>query len=188
MKAVLLCHPKRLLVSTVEKLGLIISAAVPDRTDSVNYIFCRELEAGRDNGIARIALPYLIACRLKLVREQKLELRKLVEQAVMDREGYLKESIQMEKKVASDKLAYQVIFFNNTPLCLYAHLKSVYKTSFISVRPYRVLYGCSSALQRCPTTSGRNRKPGSLLWQSGGPGRQRGKYPSIYLSGSDTHR
>ena len=32
----------------------------------------------------------------------------MVEQAVMDREGYLKESIQMEKKVASDKLAYQV--------------------------------------------------------------------------------
>ena len=40
--------------------------------------------------------------------EQKLELRKLVEQAVMDREGYLRESIQMEKKVASDQLAYQV--------------------------------------------------------------------------------
>lgn len=29
-------------------------------------------------------------------------------QAVQDREGYLKESIQMEKKVSSDSLAYHV--------------------------------------------------------------------------------
>lgn len=36
---------------------------------------------------------------------QKEELQKLVQQAVQDREGYLKESIQMEKKVASDSLA-----------------------------------------------------------------------------------
>ena len=40
---------------------------------------------------------------------QKEELQKLVQQAVQDREGYLKESIQMEKKVASDSLAYHVI-------------------------------------------------------------------------------
>ena len=39
---------------------------------------------------------------------QKEELQKLVQQAVQDREGYLKESIQMEKKVASDSLAYHV--------------------------------------------------------------------------------
>lgn len=39
---------------------------------------------------------------------QKEELLKLVQQAVQDREGYLKESIQMEKKVASDSLAYHV--------------------------------------------------------------------------------
>lgn len=39
---------------------------------------------------------------------QKEELQELVQQAVQDREGYLKESIQMEKKVASDSLAYHV--------------------------------------------------------------------------------
>lgn len=39
---------------------------------------------------------------------QKEELQKLVQQAVQDREDYLKESIQMEKKVASDSLAYHV--------------------------------------------------------------------------------
>lgn len=39
---------------------------------------------------------------------QKEELQKLVQQAVQDREGYLKESIQMERKVASDSLAYHV--------------------------------------------------------------------------------
>ena len=40
--------------------------------------------------------------------EQKTELQKLVLQAVQDREGYLKETVQMEKKVASDSLAYHV--------------------------------------------------------------------------------
>lgn len=39
---------------------------------------------------------------------QKEELQKLVQQAVQDRESYLKESIQMKKKVASDSLAYHV--------------------------------------------------------------------------------
>ena len=45
---------------------------------------------------------------LRKVDRQKEELQKLVQQAVQDREGYLKESIQMEKKVASDSLAYHV--------------------------------------------------------------------------------
>ncbi|MGP1437056.1 MAG: TolC family protein [Phocaeicola sp.] len=49
---------------------------------------------------------YLIA--KEQYEEQKLELRKLVEQAVLDREGYLKESIRMEKKEESDAIAYQV--------------------------------------------------------------------------------
>ena len=40
--------------------------------------------------------------------EQQAELRKLVEQAVADREGYLKESMQMEKKATSDSIAYRV--------------------------------------------------------------------------------
>lgn len=39
---------------------------------------------------------------------QKEELQKLVAQAVLDRNGFLKESIQMEKKVYSDSVAYRV--------------------------------------------------------------------------------
>lgn len=58
------------------------------------------------SGVRKARNNYRIA--QEKVEEQKLELRKLVEQAVMDREGFLHESIQMEKKVASDKLAYQV--------------------------------------------------------------------------------
>ncbi len=58
------------------------------------------------SGIRKARNSYRIA--QEQYEEQKLELRKLVEQAVMDREGFLKESIQMEKKAASDKLAYQV--------------------------------------------------------------------------------
>lgn len=57
-------------------------------------------------GMRKAKFNYRIA--REQAEEQKLELRKLVEQAVMDREGYLKESIQMEKKAASDRLAYQV--------------------------------------------------------------------------------
>lgn len=45
---------------------------------------------------------------LEQYEEQKSDLAKLVEQAVMDKEGYLKEAIQMEKKEASDALAYHV--------------------------------------------------------------------------------
>lgn len=40
--------------------------------------------------------------------EQKSDLQKLVVQALQDRNGYLKETMQMEKKVASDSLAYWV--------------------------------------------------------------------------------
>ena len=40
--------------------------------------------------------------------EQKTELQKLVFQAVHDREGYLKETLQTEKKVVSDSVAYRV--------------------------------------------------------------------------------
>lgn len=49
---------------------------------------------------------YRIAC--EQYEAQKEELQKLVQQAVQDREGYLSESIQMEKKAASDSLAYHV--------------------------------------------------------------------------------
>ncbi|WP_300726403.1 TolC family protein [uncultured Bacteroides sp.] len=40
--------------------------------------------------------------------EQKEELHKLIQQAVQDKEGYLKETLQMEKKVESDSIAYHV--------------------------------------------------------------------------------
>ena len=49
---------------------------------------------------------YLIASQQ--YEAQKEALQKLVMQAVQDREGYLKESLQMEKKVASDSIAYRV--------------------------------------------------------------------------------
>lgn len=39
---------------------------------------------------------------------QKEELKKMVQQAVQDRENYLRESIQMEKKVLADSLAYHI--------------------------------------------------------------------------------
>lgn len=63
----------------------------------------------RMNGVASLRQArnnYRIAC--EQYEAQKEELQKLVEQAVQDREGYLRESIQMEKKVASDSLAYHV--------------------------------------------------------------------------------
>ena len=63
----------------------------------------------RLNGMASIRQArnnYRIACEQH--EAQKEELQKLVLQAVQDREGYLRESIQMEKKVASDSLAYHV--------------------------------------------------------------------------------
>ena len=47
---------------------------------------------------------YLIASQQ--YEAQKEALQKLVLQAVQDREGFLKESLQMEKKVTSDSIAY----------------------------------------------------------------------------------
>ena len=49
---------------------------------------------------------YLIASQQ--YEAQKEALQKLVLQAVQDREGFLKESLQMEKKVTSDSIAYRV--------------------------------------------------------------------------------
>lgn len=57
-------------------------------------------------GLRQARNNYRIAC--EQYESQKEELQKLVLQAVQDREGYLKESIQMEKKVNSDSLAYHV--------------------------------------------------------------------------------
>lgn len=58
------------------------------------------------SGLRQARNNYRIAC--EQYESQKEELQKLVLQAVQDREGYLKESIQMEKKVNSDSLAYHV--------------------------------------------------------------------------------
>ena len=49
---------------------------------------------------------------LRIAQETRTEvlrqLRTAVEQSVLDREGYAKEAIQMDKKVDSDALAYRV--------------------------------------------------------------------------------
>lgn len=57
-------------------------------------------------GLKQAKNNYLIASQQ--YEAQKEALQKLVMQAVQDREGYLKESLQMEKKVASDSIAYRV--------------------------------------------------------------------------------
>ena len=49
---------------------------------------------------------------MRIARETRTEvfrqLQTAVEQSVLDREGYAKEAIQMDKKVKSDELAYRV--------------------------------------------------------------------------------
>ena len=49
---------------------------------------------------------------MRIAQEQQTEvLRQLqtaIEQAILDREGYAKETIQMEKKAQADEIAYQV--------------------------------------------------------------------------------
>ena len=49
---------------------------------------------------------------MRIAEETKTEvlrqLQSAIEQAVLDREGYAKEAIQMEKKVKSDAIAYRV--------------------------------------------------------------------------------
>lgn len=49
---------------------------------------------------------------LRMARETKTEvmrqLQNAIEQAILDREGYAKEAIQIERKVESDELAYQI--------------------------------------------------------------------------------
>ena len=60
----------------------------------------------RVNSIRKARNSYRIA--EEQYEAQKEELHKLVAQAVLDRNGFLKESIQMEKKVRSDSIAYRV--------------------------------------------------------------------------------
>ena len=60
----------------------------------------------RVNSVRKARNSYRIA--MEQHEAQKEELQKLVAQAVLDRNGFLKESIQMEKKVQSDAVAYAV--------------------------------------------------------------------------------
>lgn len=64
------------------------------------------------DGLSRVTEARRARNNMRIAHETKMEvLRQLqtaVEQAVLDREGYAKETIQMEKKVRSEGLAYQV--------------------------------------------------------------------------------
>lgn len=60
----------------------------------------------RVNAVRKAKNDYRIA--FEQYEAQKEELHKLVAQAVLDRNGFLKESIQLERKVHSDSIAYRV--------------------------------------------------------------------------------
>ena len=64
------------------------------------------------DGLSRITNMRRARNNVRIAYEKQTEtlrqLQKDVEQAVLDREGYAKETIQMEKKVKADALAYQV--------------------------------------------------------------------------------
>jgi outer membrane protein len=49
---------------------------------------------------------YRIAC--EAYEQKQLELKKLSQEAWQDWQGYLKQTVQMEKKVEADSLAYQL--------------------------------------------------------------------------------
>ena len=64
------------------------------------------------DGLSRITNMRRARNNVRIAYEKQTEtlrqLQKDVEQAVLDREGYAKETIQMEKKVKADALAYQI--------------------------------------------------------------------------------
>lgn len=64
------------------------------------------------NGLARVRDARRARNNLRIAEEEQTEvlrqLQTVIEQSVMEREGYAKERIQMEKKLASDQVAYQV--------------------------------------------------------------------------------
>jgi outer membrane protein len=64
------------------------------------------------DGLGRLTEVRRARNNVRIAREQQTEtLRQLqtaIEQSVADREGYAKESVQMEKKLKADELAYQV--------------------------------------------------------------------------------
>lgn len=64
------------------------------------------------DGLSRVTNLRKARNNMRIAREQETEvLRQLqtaIEQAILDREGYAKETIQMEKKAQADAIAYQV--------------------------------------------------------------------------------
>lgn len=64
------------------------------------------------NGLSRVRDARRARNNVRIAEEQQTEvlrqLRTAVEQSLSDREGYAKESIQMEKKMKSDEIAYQL--------------------------------------------------------------------------------
>lgn len=66
------------------------------------------------DGLSRLTNVRKARNSVRIAQEQETEvLRQLqtaIEQAVLDREGYAKETIQMEKKAKADEIAYQVTF------------------------------------------------------------------------------
>lgn len=66
------------------------------------------------DGLSRLTNLRKARNSVRIAQEQETEvLRQLqtaIEQAILDREGYAKETIQMEKKAKADEIAYQVTF------------------------------------------------------------------------------
>lgn len=66
------------------------------------------------DGLSRLTNVRKARNNMRIAQEQETEvLRQLqtaIEQAVLDREGYAKETIQMQKKAEADEIAYQVTF------------------------------------------------------------------------------
>ena len=64
------------------------------------------------DGLSRLTNARRYRNNMRIARETRTEvfrqLQTAVEQSVLDREGYAKEAIQMDKKVRSDELAYRV--------------------------------------------------------------------------------
>jgi len=64
------------------------------------------------DGLSRLTNARRYRNNMRIARETRTEvfrqLQTAVEQSVLDREGYAKEAIQMDKKVKSDELAYRV--------------------------------------------------------------------------------
>ena len=100
-----------------------LQAAFQLKASKMNYLITKgkllptlSVEAGIStsyfDGLSRITNMRRARNNVRIAYEKQTEtlrqLQKDVEQAVLDREGYAKETIQMEKKVKADALAYQI--------------------------------------------------------------------------------